>query len=243
MSLPGPTTLEGRVVGSRRSAKEFYVGKTNPIGYNRRSSLNFKSIWLEHGYGNKRELGNFDWAGKSLTVEVNGEGKRRVAWNKGGLRSSLRVTRDQREHVLSGSRVHKSPMVGSGTQVGLLVFSSPEPIGPMRLEVGESPTVGDLRLLRQEAHAQVMSKAPHETLEVQDITSANVDLVVESPTPLVKAGTARHQDGLLSNTTRHHDGLQAIQTEMNRCLAKVSVMVGGPFFQWDSHQGFMGNTG
>ena len=146
VSLLGLTTLEGKVVGSRHSAKEFYVRKTNLGGYNRRSPLNFKSVWLEHGYGNKRELESFDWAGKSLTVEVNGEGKRRVAWNKGGLRSSLWVTRDQREHVPSGSPVHKSPMVGSGTQVGLPVFSSLEPTCPMRLEVGESPTVGDSRL-------------------------------------------------------------------------------------------------
>ena len=96
VSLLGLAILEGRVVGSRRSAEEFYVGKTNRVGYNKRSPLNFKSVWLEHGYGNKRELGSSDWAGKSLTIEVNGEGKRRVAWNKGGLRNSLLVTRDQR---------------------------------------------------------------------------------------------------------------------------------------------------
>ena len=119
VSLPSPATLEGRVVGSRRSAEEFYVGKTNPVGYNRRYPLNFKSVWLEHGYGNKHELGSSDWAGKSLTVEVNGEGKRRVVWNKGGLRRSLWVTRDQREHAPSGSRVHKSPMVGSVVDFGV----------------------------------------------------------------------------------------------------------------------------
>ena len=139
MSLLGPATLEGRVMGSWGSAEEFYVGKTNPVGYNRRSLLYFKSNWLEHGFGNKRELGSSDWAGKSLTVEVNGEGKRRVAWNKGGLRSSLWVSREQMEHMPSGSRVLKYPMVGSGTQVGLVIFGL-EPIGPMRLEVGESPT-------------------------------------------------------------------------------------------------------
>ena len=63
-----------------------------------------------------------------------------------------------------------------GTQVGLPVISGPEPTGPMRLEVGESLTMGDLRLLRQEAHASVMSKAPHEASKAQDITSADVDL-------------------------------------------------------------------
>ena len=102
--------------------------------------MNFKSNWIEHVYGNKRELDNSDWAGKSLTVEVNGEGKRRVVWNKGGLRSSLWVIRDQREHMPSGSRVHKCPMVDSnqdGSLVGIPVISSLEPTGPLRLEVGE----------------------------------------------------------------------------------------------------------
>ena len=89
MSLPGPTTLEGRVVGSRCRTEELNFGKTNPVGYKRRSPLNFKSNSTDHVYRNKRELGNSDWAGKSLTVEVNREGKRRVVWNKGGLRSSL----------------------------------------------------------------------------------------------------------------------------------------------------------
>ena len=59
MSLPGSATLEGKVVGSRCSAEEFYVGKTNRVGYNKRSPLHFKSVWLQHGYGNKRELGSF----------------------------------------------------------------------------------------------------------------------------------------------------------------------------------------
>ena len=94
VSLLGLAILGGRVVGSWHSAEEFYVGKTNRVGYNKRSPLNFKSVWLEYGYGNKHELGSSDWAGKSLTIEVNGEGKRRVAWNKGGLRNSLLVTRD-----------------------------------------------------------------------------------------------------------------------------------------------------
>ena len=88
----------------------------------------------------------------------------RVAWNKGGLRSSLWVSREQMEHAPSGSWVLKYPMVGSGTQVGL-VISGLEPIGPMRLEVGESLTVGDSILLRQEAYAPMMSKAFHEASE------------------------------------------------------------------------------
>ena len=105
VSLPGPATLEGRAVGSQCRTEELNFGNTNPVGYKRRSPLNFKSNWNEHVYGNKRELRNYDGAGKSLTVEVNGEGKRRVVWNKGGLRNSQWVIRDQREHVPSGSRV------------------------------------------------------------------------------------------------------------------------------------------
>ena len=42
----------------------------------------------------KSELENSDWVGKSLIIEVIGEGKRRVVWNKGGLKSSLWVLRD-----------------------------------------------------------------------------------------------------------------------------------------------------
>ena len=36
-----------------------------------------------------------------------------------------------------------------------------EPTGPSRMEEGVSPSVGDLSLLNKEAHASVMSKAPH----------------------------------------------------------------------------------
>ena len=192
MSLPGLTSLEGKVVGSWHSTKEFNVGKTNLVGNKRRSPLNFKSNWIEHVYGNKHKLGNSDWVGKSLTVAVSGEGKMRVAWNKGGRRSSLWVLRDHREHVSSGSRVHNFPVVGSdqdGTQVGLYL----KPTGPSRMGVGESPTLGDLRPLSQESHTSVMSKAPHEALDAQDITSAEVVLVEESPTPSEKVGTVRHQ--------------------------------------------------
>nr|POE99703.1 hypothetical protein CFP56_36046 [Quercus suber]POE99705.1 hypothetical protein CFP56_36048 [Quercus suber] len=87
-------------------------------------------------------------------------------------------------------------MVGSnldGTLVSLPVFSGPEPTGPLRLEVGESPTGGDSKLLRQEAHAPVMSKASHVTSEALDITRDDVDLAVEPSAPPVKAGIGRHE--------------------------------------------------
>ena len=167
VSLPGPATLEGRVVGSQCRTKELNFGKTNPVGYKRRSPLNFKSNWIDHVYGNKRELGNSDRVEKSLMVEVNREGKRRVVWKNGGLRSSLSVIRDQREHVPS-SWVHNLHMVGSdqdGNLVGFPVLSGLEPTGPMRLQVGVSPTGEDPKLLTQEVHAPVRSNASHVLLE------------------------------------------------------------------------------
>ena len=97
VSLLGSMTLGGRVRGSRRSTKEFNFGKTILVGNNRRSSLLFKSNGFEHGNSKYRELGNSDWARKRLTVEVNEEGKRSVTWNKGGLRSSIWVSKGQRE--------------------------------------------------------------------------------------------------------------------------------------------------
>ena len=53
VSLPSLMTLEGRVVGFRCNIKEFNVGKTNLVGNKRRSSLHFKSNWIEHAYGKK----------------------------------------------------------------------------------------------------------------------------------------------------------------------------------------------
>ena len=88
-------------------------------------------------------------------------------WNKCGLKSSLWVLKDQREHVTRDSRVHKLPRVGSiqdGPLVGLSVTSFPELTGPRWLEVGESLTIGDLISLSLETHALVLSKTPHEAL-------------------------------------------------------------------------------
>ena len=86
-------------MGSWCSTEDLNFGKIYPVGNKRRSLLNFKSNCIEHVYGKKHELRKSDWIGKSLTVEVNGEGKRSVAWKKGGLRSSIWVSRGQRDHV------------------------------------------------------------------------------------------------------------------------------------------------
>ena len=105
-------------MGSRRINVEFNLVETNLVGNKRRFPLKFISNLNESVYGKEHELRNSYWTGEGLTVEVNGEGKRHVAWNsnKGGLRSSKWVTRSQREHVVgpsSGLRVQKDPVVGS----------------------------------------------------------------------------------------------------------------------------------
>ena len=105
-------------MGSRRINVEFNLGETNLVGNKRRFPLKFISNLNESVYGKEHELRNSYWTGEDLTVEVNGEGKRHVAWNsnKGGRRSSKWVTRSQREHVVgpsSGLRVQKDPVVGS----------------------------------------------------------------------------------------------------------------------------------
>ena len=216
--LLGPTSLEGRVMGARCSSEGLNFGMKNLVGNKRRSPLHFKSNWIEHAYGKKIDLRNSDWARKSLTIEVIGEGKRKVAWNKGDLKSSLWVSKDQREHVSKVSRVQnffRVRFVQDGPVVGLPSF--PEPIGPSWLEVGESPTVGDPRSLSLEA--QVLSKTPHEA----SVASTDQDIAEESSTPPEKAGTARHQASMMTATS------SATQIVTSGCPAKATVMERGPF--------------
>ena len=182
MSIPGPTTLGGRDVGSWCIYVEFNLGETNIVGNKRRFLLKLNLNLNEFVYGKERELRNSYWIREGLTVEVNGEGKRRVAWNsnKGGSRSSKWVTRSQREHVVghsSGSRVQKNLVVGSGqdcnTQVGLPVIPNLESTGPIRMEVGGSPSLGDPRLSNHEAQASTMSNAPNEASVAQIVMSGH----------------------------------------------------------------------
>ena len=153
MSLLGPMTIGGRVGSSQCNIEEFNFGKTILVGNNRRSSSFFKSNGFEHGNCKYREQGNSDWVGKRLTVEVNEEGKRSVMWRRGGLWSSIWVSkgqREQREHVASGSRGYNFSKVGSaqkGTHVGHPVLPYPEPTGPFMMERGQSPSLGGSSLL------------------------------------------------------------------------------------------------
>ena len=205
-------------MGSRCSTEVFNFEKINPVENKRRSLLIFKLNWFDHVSSNKGELRNSDWTRIGLTIEVNGEGKRRVAWKKRGLRSSIWVSRGQRQHVvgLSGSRVHTLPLVGSDQQVGLTMIPFTEPTGPSRLVVGVSPNEGDKRPLIQEAHSPARSKASHKALVAQDDRGVVGYHVEVSPVPLEKAGTARQ---LASMTVMYLVG----QTKMNWFLAKASM--------------------
>ena len=102
-------------MGSWSSTEDFNVGKLFPERNFRRFPLNFKSNRTKHDYGKKQELRMLVWTGKSLIVVVNGEGKRSVAWNKGCLKSSIWVSRDQRDHerdhVLGSSSSSSVPRV------------------------------------------------------------------------------------------------------------------------------------
>nr|POF07549.1 isoform 2 of phosphatidylinositol-3-phosphatase myotubularin-1 [Quercus suber] len=91
-------------------------------------------------------------------------GARRSGRNQSELQNP--VSKQKMLSEVSASLPGPATLEGSeqdGTLVGLLAFSGLEPTGPLRLEVGESPTGGDPKLLRQEAHAPVMSKASHFT--------------------------------------------------------------------------------
>ena len=180
-------------MGSWSSTGDFNVGKLFPERNFRRFPLNFKANRTEHDYGKKHELRKSVWTGKSLTIIVNGEGKRSVAWNKGCLKSSILVSRGKRDHVLgssSVSRVHR-PVVGldqADTQVGL---PFPELTGPSRKEEWVSPSVGDLRLLNQEAHALGKPNKPHADLVAPIVTGVDGSLAEESLAPQVMAGAVR----------------------------------------------------
>ena len=93
VSTSGPMTLGGGEVGSRCINEEFEFGETDTVKEKRRPPLKIHSNWNKHAYGKERELRHLDWAEGGLSVEVNGEGIRRVAWssNKDGLRHSIWV--------------------------------------------------------------------------------------------------------------------------------------------------------
>ncbi|KAF3974758.1 hypothetical protein CMV_001937 [Castanea mollissima] len=119
VNFSSQTNLGGGDVGSRSNNEEFEFGETNTVGNYKRSLLNFNSNRNKHAYGKERESMKADWTGGGLIVEVNGEGIRRVVWksNKGGLKNSIWVNRNQREHVVgpsSGSRAYQNSRVIKG---------------------------------------------------------------------------------------------------------------------------------
>nr|XP_023895230.1 uncharacterized protein LOC112007156 [Quercus suber] len=106
VSTSGPTTLGGGEVGSRCINEEFEFGETDTVKKKRRSLLKIHSNWNKHAYGKERELRQPDWTKGGLSIEVNEEGIKRVAWSsdKDGLRYPIWVNRSQREQVVGPSR-------------------------------------------------------------------------------------------------------------------------------------------
>jgi len=147
---PRPMALGGGDVGSRCVNVDFKLGEINPGGYKMRFLLRFIPNSNESVYGKERDLRNSCWTGKGLTVEVNGEGKRRVTWdcNKGGLKSFKWVTRG--EKLVWGLGPNCGTCVGS-PNLPILEF-----LGRIRFEVGESSSLVDPRPETHKAHDLVM---------------------------------------------------------------------------------------
>ena len=72
-----------------------------------------------------------------------------MAWYKGGLSSSIWVSRGQRDHVVGSSRVSRvhKPVVGLEQDCSQVGLPFPESTAPFRMEVDVSPSVGDSSLL------------------------------------------------------------------------------------------------
>ena len=121
--------------------------------------------------------------------------------------------------------------------MGFLVILNLESTGPIRMEIGESPSLGDLRPLNHEAQASAMFNASHEALVAQvvmsghcdefmkevDTTSAGASHVEESPVPLEKASTVQNQSSKMAMSS-------ASKTEMMGRPSKASVVTQCPFF-------------
>ena len=122
------------------------------------------------------------------------------------------------------------------TQVGFPVIPNLESTYPIRKEMGENPSLGDLRPSNHEAQASTMSNAPHEASVAQvvisghrdefmrevDTTGAGGSHAEESPTPLEKADIVRNQS---LKTAMSLVG----QTKMMGRPAKASVVTQCPF--------------
>lgn len=125
-------------------------------------------------------------------MEVNGEGKRSVAWdcNKGGFNNFKWVTRGQKEHMVGLGTVcdlrgQVKSVVGldpcCDTPMGLPHLLNLESTGPIRFEVGGSSSLADPRPLTREAHKSVMvasSKTGH------DISVAQIEVMGRPAEPV-----------------------------------------------------------
>ena len=91
--------------------------------------------------------------------------------------------------------------------MGFPVILNLESTDPIRMEMGESPSLGDLRPSNHEAQASAMSNSSHEASVAQvvmsshcdefmrevDTTGAGASHTKDSLTPLEKANTVRNQ--------------------------------------------------
>ena len=107
----------------------------------------------------------------------------------------------------------------------------PELTGPSRKEEWVSPSVGDLRLLNQEAHAPEKPNDPQEALAAQIVTGSDASLAEESPAPPVMAGAARQH---VSESATNPVGRSVVTispakgTEENRGSFPDGLHVGDP---------------
>ena len=135
------------------------------------------------------------------------------------------------------------------TQVGFPVIPNLESTCPIRKEMGENPSLGDLRPSNHEAQASTMSNAPHEASVAQVVISHHRDEFMrevyttgasgshaeESPTPLEKADIVRNilEDGDELSWSNQDDG------------SPREGIGGDPvsFFQWVWCRGLTSDTG
>ncbi|KAF3958631.1 hypothetical protein CMV_016479 [Castanea mollissima] len=192
---------------------------SDAVRIQRKSQLNFKSKGSEHDFGKNRDLGKPVWAGNSLTIEVIAEGKRRVAWHKAGLRSSLSVSREQREPC--GSRANICSEVDLDKD-GSLVGLHSEPNGPSRLEVSVSPPRRNLGTVSLKDQVLAKSKATYEASEAQEAIGVDFAPAEESPELSEKVASVRQPAPTTATSS-------ATQTETSSGPATASVADGGSF--------------
>ena len=222
-------------MGSWCMNADFEFGETDAVKQKRRSPLKIHSNWNKHANGKEHELRHTDWTGGGLSVEVNEEGIRRVAWSsiKDGLRYPFWVYSSQRGQVVGPSRsrvYHKKratrnkyksgfkslkwvargekpivgldsfcdtrglekPVLDSGpngdTSMGFPNFPNIPELNPIRLDMGDSSSLADLRLTAPDSVLVASSKTPFDS---SGSTESTMEVgSTESRTPVRTTGLA-----------------------------------------------------